>query len=128
MLLASQFGETTSRARSALNNPAKAKTVTEVKRQKGDAGAVLDLAPKSRDGVGPASSIRWGGGMRKKGEEDNLKFQPHRAVVLLLSESAANQHGRVSVFSPAVMTCHSLRPKSGGRKGQKPVSDGFRLR
>jgi hypothetical protein len=69
MLLASQMGETAGRARSAFNNPAKAKTVTVAKGLKGDAGAVFDLAPKSRPGVGPASSKRWGDGRRKKGED-----------------------------------------------------------
>jgi hypothetical protein len=39
----------------------------------GDAGAVFDLAPKSRLGVGPVSSKWWGDGGRKKGEDK----QPH---------------------------------------------------
>ena len=37
--------------------------------ERGDAGAVFDLAPKFRLGVGPASSKRWGDGGRKKGED-----------------------------------------------------------
>ena len=69
---------------SAFNTPAKAKTVTVAKGQRGDAGAVFDLAPKSRLGVGPVSSKRRGDGGRKKGEENNLTFKPRRAVVLLL--------------------------------------------
>jgi len=48
---------------------AKAKSVTVAKGQRGDAGAVFDLAPKYRRGVGPVSSKRWGDGGRKKGED-----------------------------------------------------------
>ena len=56
MLPASLFGETASRARSAFNNnPAKAKTVTAAQGQRGDAGAVFDLASKLRFGAEPAS-------------------------------------------------------------------------
>jgi hypothetical protein len=76
LLLASQFGETASRARSAFNNPAKAKTVTAAKREIGDAGAVFDLAPKFRLGVGPVSSKRWGDGGRKNGEDKQPDFMP----------------------------------------------------
>ena len=63
------IGRQRSRARERIENPAKAETVTVAKRQKGDAGAVFDLAPKSRLGVGPVSSKRWGDGVRKKGED-----------------------------------------------------------
>jgi hypothetical protein len=77
------MGETASRAQSALNKPAKAKTVTVAKGQRGDAGAVFDLAPKCRLGVGPVSSKRWGDGGRKKGEDKQPDFVPP-AVVLIL--------------------------------------------
>ena len=50
--------------------------MTVAKGQKGDAGAVFDLAPKSRLGVGPVSSKRWGDGGRKKGEDKQPSFQP----------------------------------------------------
>ena len=63
-----------------IQNPAKAKTVTVSKGQKGDAGAVFDLAPKSRPGVGPVSSKRWGDGVRKKGEENNLNEAGRRVI------------------------------------------------
>ena len=72
MLLASLFGRQRGRARSALENPAKAKTVTVAKGQKGDAGAVFDLAPKSGLVVGPVSSKGQGDGGRKTGEEQLL--------------------------------------------------------
>ena len=63
-----------------IQNPAKAKTVTVAKGQKGDAGAVFDLAPERRLGVGQASSKRWGDGVRKKGEENNLNEAGRRAI------------------------------------------------
>jgi hypothetical protein len=44
LLLASLIGETASRARQRIENPAKAKTVTAAEVQEGDAGAVFDLA------------------------------------------------------------------------------------
>jgi hypothetical protein len=56
--------------------PAKAKTVTEAKGQRGDTGAVLDIAPKYRLGVGPVSSQRWGDGGRKKGEDKQPYIPP----------------------------------------------------
>jgi len=62
---------------SAFNNPAKAKTVTAVEGKEGDAGAVFDVASRLRLGVGPASSKRWGDGVRKKGEDK----QPHISPV-----------------------------------------------
>jgi len=58
---------------SACSNPAKAKTVTVVEGEEGDAGAVFDVASRLRLGVGPASSKGWGDGVRKKGEDK----QPH---------------------------------------------------
>ena len=55
-----------------IENPAKAKTVTVAKGQKGDAGAVFDLAPK----VGSVSDKRAANGgvmaCEKKGAENNL--------------------------------------------------------
>jgi hypothetical protein len=69
------WGDTEPRAK-CIKIPAKAKTVTVAKGQKGDAGAVFDLAPKSRLGVGPVSSKRWGDGGRKKGEEKQPSFHP----------------------------------------------------
>jgi len=44
LLLASLVGETASRARQRIENPAKAKTVTAAEGQEGAAGAVFDLA------------------------------------------------------------------------------------
>jgi len=52
----------------------KAKTVTVAKWGSGDAGADFDLAPKSRLGVGPVSSKRWGDGVRKIGEDKQSDF------------------------------------------------------
>jgi len=63
--------------------------VTEAKRQKGDAGAVIDPAPESRLGVGQASSKRWGDGVRKKGAENNLNEAGRRGNCLTLSRSGA---------------------------------------
>jgi hypothetical protein len=102
------------------------------KRQKGDAGAVFDLAAKSRLGVGLASSKRWGDGVRKKAKTNNLTF-PFVWVLEFYLESAANQRGRASVFFPAVVICRSLRPISATSKavsglstkqsgGEKPLS------
>jgi len=51
-------GETASRAPKRIEKPAKAKTVTVTKGGSGGAGAVFDLAPSYRLGVGPASSRR----------------------------------------------------------------------
>jgi hypothetical protein len=51
---------------SALENRAKAKTVTEAEGQEGAADAVLGSLRWSRLGVGPASSERWGDGGREK--------------------------------------------------------------
>ena len=79
------MGETASRARKRIQNPAKAKTVTVAKGQRGDAGAIFDLAPKSRLGVGPVSSKRWGDGGRKIGEDKQPNFRAP-AVVLILRE------------------------------------------
>jgi len=65
------LGETASRARQRMNNPAKAETVIVAKGQKGDAGAVFDLAPDYRLGVVRASSKWRGDGVRKEGEDNN---------------------------------------------------------
>jgi hypothetical protein len=81
LLLASLLGETASRARSAFNHPAKAKTVTVAKRQRGDAGAVFDLAPNYRLGVGPVSSKWWGDGVRKKGEDKQPDVLTHYLIL-----------------------------------------------
>jgi hypothetical protein len=69
-------GETASRARKRIEEPAKAKTVTVAKGQRGDAGAVFDLAPESRFGVGPVSSKRWGDGGRKKRRRQTTILTP----------------------------------------------------
>jgi hypothetical protein len=53
------------------------------KGQKGDAGAVFDLAPKFRLGVGPVSSKRWGDGGRKTGEDKQRDFVPLVVVLIL---------------------------------------------
>jgi hypothetical protein len=68
------YGKTTGRARKRIEKSAKAKTVTVAKGQKGDAGAVFDLVPKSRPGIEPVSNKRWGGGVRKKGEDKQPDF------------------------------------------------------
>ena len=52
------IGRQRCRARERIENPAKAKTVTEAKGQKGDAGAVFDLAPN----VGSVSDRRAANG------------------------------------------------------------------
>jgi hypothetical protein len=52
------IGRQRSRARERIENPAKAKTVTVGKGQKGDAGAVFDLAPE----VGSVSDKRAANG------------------------------------------------------------------
>jgi hypothetical protein len=52
------WGDSEPRAK-CIQNPAKAKTVTVAKRQRGEAGAVFDLAPDYRLGVGPVSSKWW---------------------------------------------------------------------
>jgi hypothetical protein len=43
--------------------------VKVAKLESGDAGAVFDLAPKSRLDVGPVSSKWWDDGRQKKGED-----------------------------------------------------------
>ena len=58
MLLASPDWETAKPCAKCIQNPAKAKTVTVAKGQKGDAGAVFDLAPK----VGSVSDKRAANG------------------------------------------------------------------
>jgi len=58
LLLASLDGRQRCRARERIENPAKAKTVTVAKGQRGDAGAVFDLAPK----VGSVSDKRAANG------------------------------------------------------------------
>jgi len=85
--------------------------------EEGDTGAVLDLAPKFRLGVGSVSSKRWGDGGRKTGEETTLHSNPVGPWFYCFLESAANQHGRASVFFPAVVTCRSLWPISGRCEG-----------
>jgi hypothetical protein len=84
-----------------IQNPAKAKTVTAAKREIGDAGAVFDLAPRLRLGVGPASSKRWGDGVRKKGEDK----QPHINLNLETLPGVGGKSAR---------TGFSLFPGSGG--------------
>jgi len=61
-------------------SPAKAKTDTVAKGLKGDAGAVFDLPPEARLGVGQLSSKRRCDGVRKKGEENNLTGGGRRAT------------------------------------------------
>jgi hypothetical protein len=72
LLLASPVWETARPYAKRIENPAKAKTVTVAKGQKGDAGAVFDLAPN----VGLVSDKRAanGGGMAcvKKAKKNNL--------------------------------------------------------
>ena len=63
-----------------IQTPAKAKTVTVGKGQKGDAGAVFDLAPR----LGSVSDKRAANGRVtasvKKGEENNLNEAGRRAI------------------------------------------------
>ena len=91
MLLASQLGETAKPCAKCIENPAKAKTVTVAKRQRGDAGAVFDHAPQSRHGVGPASrteGVMTGVKKAKKATQlTPIKSEP-------CPESAENWHGR----------------------------------
>jgi hypothetical protein len=72
LLLASPDWETAKPCAKCIQNPAKAKTVTVAKGQKGDAGAVFDLAPD----VGSVSDKRAANGRVtacvKTGEENNL--------------------------------------------------------
>jgi hypothetical protein len=72
LLLASLIGETASRARERIKNPAKAKTVTAAEVSEGAAGAVFDLAPN----LGLVSNQRAAnGGVTagvKKAKTDNL--------------------------------------------------------
>jgi len=76
LLLASLFGETPSRARERIQDPAKAETVTVAKRGKGRRWRDFSIRFQSRPGVGPASSKRWGDGVRKSGEDKQLDFVP----------------------------------------------------
>jgi hypothetical protein len=57
-----------------------------------------------------------GDGGRKNGA-DKQPYIPFDWVLEFYLESAANQHGRASVFFPVVLTCRSLRPKSGRCEG-----------
>ena len=59
-----------------IEEPAKAKTVTVEEGKEGDAGAVFDLARKSRLVVGPVSSKRWVMAGVKKAKTNNLTFIP----------------------------------------------------
>ena len=114
------MGETASRARKRIQLSAKAKTVTVAKRERGDAGAVFDLAPNSRLGVGPASSKRWGDGGRKKGEDK----QPNtfQSVFKSCPESAENRHGRdVGIFPGS-----GNFPQSPAKIGGRASRSGFR--
>jgi hypothetical protein len=58
LLLASPDWETATPCAKCIQSPAKAKTVTVAKEQRGDAGAVFDLAPK----VGSVSDKRAANG------------------------------------------------------------------
>jgi len=92
------MGEAASRARERILDSAKAETVTVAGRVGGaDAGAVCDLAPDYRLGVGPVSSKWWGDGVRKKGEENNTNIQAPAFSVTTISASAGVPgwlHGR----------------------------------
>jgi hypothetical protein len=125
------WGDSEPRAK-AHSKPSESENRDSGERAKGDAGAVFDLAPKSRPGVGPVSSKRWGDGVRKKAKTNNPAF-PFVWVLEFYLESAANQHGRASVFFPVGVTCRSLRPISATSKavsgfstkqsgGEKPLS------
>jgi len=89
LLLASQNGEAANRARERILNSAKAETVTVAGRVGGDdAGAICDLAPDYRLGVGPVSSKWLGDGVRKKGEENNTNIQPLVSCLTTIYASA----------------------------------------
>jgi len=98
LLLASQRGEAASRARERILSSAKAETVTVAGRVGGGgAGAVCDLAPDYRLGVGPVSSKWWGDGVRKKGEENNTNIEAPVSCFTTNSASAGvtgGLHGR----------------------------------
>jgi len=53
----------------------------------------------------------------KKAKTNNHTF-PFDRVLEFYLESAANQHGRASVLFPVVVTCRSLRLKSGQCEGR----------
>ena len=91
------WGDSEPRAK-AHSKPSESENRDSGERAKGDAGAVFDLAPKSRPGVGPVSSKRWGDGVRKKAKTNNPAFSFVWVLEFHL-ESAANQYGRASVFS-----------------------------
>jgi hypothetical protein len=95
LLLASPDWETAKPCAKCIQNPAKAKTVTEAKRQKGDAGAVFDLAPK----VGSVSDKRAAnGGLMacvKKAKTNNLDEAGSRAIASHYREAA-----RLAWFMP----------------------------
>ena len=117
------MGETASRAQSASNKPAKAKTVTVAKRQKGDAGAVFDLAPKFRLGVGPVSSKRWGDGGRKIGADKQPNFRAPSVVLILpgvcgkLPRTGHDGFSRQWKFCAVSVKCGGAVSPVGNRSG-----------
>jgi hypothetical protein len=74
LLLASQMGETASRALERIEAPAKAKTVTVAERLRGDAGAVLISLPYLGSVSDQRAANGGGDGGRKKAKTNNHKF------------------------------------------------------
>ena len=87
----------------------------------GGAGAVCDLAPDYRLGVGPVSSKWWGDGVRKKGEENNTNIQPLASFFTTISASA----GGIGGF-PARSFCRKSDKtvyRSSSWEFRKPVAE-----
>jgi len=85
------WGDNEPRAK-AHSKPSESENRDSGERAKGDAGAVFDLAPKSRPGVGPVSSKRWGEGGRKKDEDKQPNIQTRKFYSC--PESVENWRGR----------------------------------
>jgi hypothetical protein len=78
---------------------------------------VFDLAPRFRLGVGPASSKRWGDGVRKKGEDKQPYIPLGLGIGIRSGVCGKSTWTGFSLF-PAVVTCRSLQPKSGRCEGR----------
>ena len=115
-------GDSEPRAK-CIQNPAKAKTVTVAKGQMGDAGAVFDLAPKSRLGVGPVSSKRWGDGGRKIGADKQPNFRAPAVVLILpgvcgkLARAGVMCFSRPGQLSAVSVKCGGAVSPVGNRSG-----------
>ena len=95
------MGEAASRARERIVNSAKAETVTVAGRVGGaGAGAVCDLAPDYRLGVGPVSSKWWGDGVRKKAKKITQLSKPLASCFTTISASAGGPAGLHGICFP----------------------------